>query len=84
MVDQLKGLGLELIKSKKFAAVVTGCAINLSVLVAAKFGIGEEQAATIATQVSGIIMTYIIGQGIADHGKEAKKVEIAAAASTEA
>ena len=61
MVDQLKGLGLELIKSKKFAAVVTGCAINLSVLVAAKFGIGEEQAATIATQVSGIIMTYIIG-----------------------
>ena len=83
MTSQLKDLGLELIRSKKFAAVITGCAVNLSVLAAAKFGIGEEQAAAIATQVSGIIMTYSIGHGIADHGKEAKKVE-APAASEEA
>ena len=77
MFGHIKDLGLELLRSKKFAAVLTGCAVNASVLVAAKFGIGEEQASAIATQISGIIMTYIIGQGIADHGKEAKKAELA-------
>ena len=67
MLDTLKGL----IASKKAVAMLVG------VLMAAfgkKMGLDEEAVMSVA----GTAAVYILGQGIADHGKEAAKVQIVA------
>jgi len=52
-------------KSKKFWAVITGVGI---VLGKELLNIPEESL----KQVAGMVMTYIVGQGIADAGKNSK------------
>ena len=61
----------ELFGSKKFLALLAGL---VAVLLKA-FGvpIGEEAL----LPVLGLIATYIVGQGVADNGKEAAKVAAA-------
>jgi|TARA_R110002096_G_scaffold55026_13_gene141634 uncharacterized membrane protein (DUF441 family) len=58
----------QLFSSKKFTAMVIGIAATF---LADKYGLDQEQT----TLILGTIISYIIGQGIADNGKEAAKVE---------
>lgn len=63
----------ELASSKKFLSLVVG----VVVFILSRFGIGvgEEQLLPLV----GLIASFIVGQGIADNGKEATKLGIAAA-----
>lgn len=72
-----------LLASKKFVALLLGLVANLLALAATKAGIPSDQAHDAALQVSGLVGTYILGQGIADHGKERVKIEIEAATEAE-
>ena len=57
----------EILRSKKAQAFILGIiAVALSKLV----GLGDEEV----NKIVGLIATYILGQGIADHGKEAAKI----------
>jgi len=40
-----------------------------------KLGLPEEQAADLSTKLVALVASYMIGQGVADHGKEAAKIE---------
>lgn len=71
----VKDLFKDLIRSKKFAALFAGIVANLAVLGSSKFGISEEMATDVATKVTGLVATYVLGQGIADAGKEKSRVE---------
>jgi len=62
-----------LLKSKKFIAALVG----LAVVTGAHFGFALDQAA-IMTVVSPILI-YILGQGVADIGKEKAKIDAASA-----
>lgn len=67
MLDAIKGL----IASKKALAMIVGVLMGLF---GKKLGIDEDAL----TKIVGSIMAYIVGQGIADHGKEAVKAKEAA------
>ncbi|MDB4726480.1 hypothetical protein OAF54_03495 [bacterium] len=63
---------MEILKSKKFQVF----AASLVVLILTQLvGLEETQALQIKEGLMGLAGTYLIGQGIADHGKEAAKVE---------
>jgi len=64
MLDTLKGL----IASKKAVAMIVGVLMGAF---GKKLGLDE----TSVTQIVGAVMAYVIGQGIADHGKEAVKAK---------
>tara|TARA_Y100001951_G_scaffold92488_1_gene87290 strand:- start:442 stop:639 length:198 start_codon:yes stop_codon:yes gene_type:complete len=64
MIDKL--IPARLRSRKLWISVATSC---LVVLVVAVFDISEEQANTIVTGVVGTAAAYLIGQGVADHGK---------------
>lgn len=70
-----KGLFKELLQSKKFTALVLGAVANLAAFGAAKVGLSEEQALSASTHISGLVGAYILGQGVADAGKEKAKIE---------
>lgn len=55
----------DIFKSKKFQAALTG----IIVVIVTQFVPGLPEEAT--TQVVGLIIAYIIGQGLADLGKNA-------------
>lgn len=50
-------------KSKKFWATISGCAV---VVGQQYLGLSSEAV----LQVMGLISAYVLGQGIADHGKD--------------
>lgn len=58
----------ELLQSKKF---IVALASSLIIFAAVLYGISVEEAIAIA----GPLMSYIVGQGIADAGKEKAKIE---------
>jgi hypothetical protein len=58
----------DLLNSKKFVAVIGGI---LLVLVA-KYVLHDDAT---ATKIMGMVMAYLVAQGLADTGKEAKKIE---------
>lgn len=58
---------MSLFSSKKFWMAIAGI---VAMIVSHFLGIGEEQVMGILS----LIITYILGQGLADFGKEAKKV----------
>ena len=58
---------MELFKSKKFVMAMAGV---VAVVVGHFYAPGEAMV----MQVAGLIMAYIVGQGIADNGKEAAKI----------
>lgn len=76
MWGHAKGLLKDVFTSKKFMAMISGLIANLAVLGAAKVGVSEEQAAAAATKITGLVAAYLVGQGVADAGKEGKKLEI--------
>jgi|19_taG_2_1085344.scaffolds.fasta_scaffold08195_1 hypothetical protein len=57
----------ELWESKKFRAALTAMIV---VVLGTTIGLEESQAESLVK----ILMAYIVGQGIADNGKEAEKV----------
>lgn len=59
----------ELFGSKKFLASLAGI-ITVLVATLLKFDIPDETLMAIL----GVIGTFVLGQGIADHGKEANKI----------
>lgn len=61
----------KLFSSKKFVAAFS--AVVLAVLNDI-FSLGVDPATT--QEIIGVVIAYVLGQGIADHGKEAKKEEI--------
>ena len=62
---------MELISSKKAIASVSGVIVSVLVL---KLGIGEDQAKEIAQAVVALTVAYVVGQGVADHGKSAAQI----------
>ena len=60
---------MDLLKSKKFQVLIIG----LVVTVGGKLGF-DLDTETI-TAIVGLVASYIVGQGVADHGKEKAKVE---------
>ena len=61
--------------SKKFLATILGA---LVVAVGAAVGLSEDQA----TKVAMLICTYVLGQSVADAGKEKEKLKVALADKT--
>jgi hypothetical protein len=59
----------EILTSKKALATVAG----LIVAGSAKYGFGLDEATVV--EILGSVAAYVIGQGIADNGKEAAKIE---------
>ena len=57
--------------SKKFLATVIGAVV---IALATSLGLSEDQA----TKVAALICTYVIGQSVADSGKEKAKLELEA------
>lgn len=62
-----------LFTSKKFLAMVAGIALTVILRVAGKFGIALDPATAkeAADAIALLVGSYCIGQGVADHGKEA-------------
>ena len=54
---------MKVFKSKKFWATVSGCAV---VIGGQYLGLSEDAV----LQVMGLISAYVVGQGVADIGKE--------------
>ena len=75
---------MELVKgllgSKKFVATMIGVAVTIAI----NLGLDPVLAKEIVPVVMTLIASYVVGQGIADHGKEAAKVHAAAAAAFDA
>ena len=73
MLDSLK----EALTSKKFLATIIGAVV---VAVGQGVGLSEDQS----LKISGMIIAYVIGQGVADSGpKEAEKAKAKLAAQTD-
>ena len=66
----------DLFSSKKFLVMLAG----IVVMIADKIGLNLDP--DLVNKMLGLMGAYIIGQGIADHGKEKAKVEAAAASPT--
>lgn len=68
MIDKLLGfLKAEILKSKKFQAALLGMLVVVVTAVLGKFGITVSEESTM--QIVGLIMAYILGQGMADWSK---------------
>lgn len=63
----------DLFSRKKFLVSLTG--VLAEVFVFAFSGLPEETAATLGGYIVAIVSSYVLGQGIADHGKERAKIE---------
>lgn len=68
MWKSVKGLLAELFTSKKFVATVAGGVVALC----AKLGFAASNELVLG--ILGLVGTYVLGQGIADNGKSAAKV----------
>lgn len=80
MRDALK----DMLGSKKFLASLAGIVAVLLIRVAGHFGIAldDATAASVADRVVLLVGTYVGGQAIADHGKEAAAVKAEAEAKS--
>jgi len=63
----------ELFKSKKFVASLVGV-----IVVVVDKTVGLQLPEDTVTQVVALLAAYVVGQGLADHGKEKAKVEATA------
>ena len=62
-----------LFTSKKFCALL----VTMLVLVATrKLGLSEAEATELSREIVAVVAAFMVGQGIADVNKEAKKVEL--------
>jgi uncharacterized membrane protein (DUF441 family) len=68
-MDLLKNL----LSGKKFAAMIIGMVIAIG----GKYGLKFDP--DLVQEIVGLVIAFIVGQGIADHGKEAAKITAVAA-----
>lgn len=75
-ISTMKDVAGELLASKKFLGMLVGLAATAVLGLSNKFnlGISEDQAAAVATKALGVVSAYLLGQGLADHGKEAAAI----------
>ncbi len=66
----------ELLSSKKAIITIIGLVLNL-IVAAGVIKLDEAARAQVMQGIMAIVGTYVVGQGIADHGKEKAKVEVA-------
>jgi hypothetical protein len=71
----LKRFGKALFGSKKAVAALVGFVMNLAAPFARKHGLEGVLTPDAVTSATAMLGTYMLGQGIADHGKEKAKVE---------
>ena len=71
MIDSLKSA----LTSKKFLATIIGAVV---VALGSALGISDEQT----TKIAGLIVAYVLGQGVADMGKEKIAAEAVIAEAT--
>ena len=81
MSEAVKGLLVALLGSKKFAALLIGLLVTLLAYPLTRWaGVDELGAKEIALPIATLVVTqvsaYLVGQGIADHGKEKAKIEV--------
>jgi hypothetical protein len=62
-------------ESKKARALLVGLVALVAVPLLAKVGISEEQVKATTESVLLLLASYIVGQGVADAGKEKAKLE---------
>lgn len=65
-----------LLSSKKFVAFLIGVVISIG----GRYGVNLDP--DVVREVIGLTIAYIIGQGIADHGKDAAKINAAVEVDT--
>jgi hypothetical protein len=77
MMEALKGA----LGSKKALAAMGGTVASTLVTMAGKYGVLLDPAGAekLVMVILGIVAAYVLGQGVADWGKEAAKVQAAAA-----
>ena len=71
---------LGLFGSKKALMALGGSAAATLVTIAGKYGVMLDPAGAekLVLVILGIVSAYVLGQGIADRGKEAAKIQVAA------
>ena len=57
---------MKILGSKKFQAAIVGILVVLGVQF---LGLDEDKATEVCQLVVGLLGTFIVGQGVADHGK---------------
>lgn len=85
MKEQIKSTAAELAGSKKATALLIALLVTLLQIPLIKLlDMPQEQAIELATTASTLIVgaasAYILAQGVADHGKEAAKIDAQAKA----
>jgi len=63
---------MDMFDSKKLKAMLIGM---MAAFLSTKIGLTEEVTTNLLQALSLIVGSYVLGQGIADHGKEAAKIE---------
>jgi hypothetical protein len=63
----------DLTRSKKFASLVLGVVASAG----ARLGLDAATAESVSQAIVALVGCYLVGQGVADHGKERAKVEAA-------
>jgi hypothetical protein len=76
-MEALKSTLAELLDSKKFMASLAGMIAAVLVTVLGHFHLALDPAAAdvLSSKIIALVGTYVVGQGIADHGKERAKIE---------
>lgn len=64
-----------LLSSKKALVCLFALVIEGAVLLSVKFGVDGEMARDAGWKVASIAGTYLVGQGLADQGKESAKLQ---------
>jgi predicted permease len=72
----------QLFGSKKFITALVGLILNVVTIFLPADAVTAEMKAQLMTVITILCGVFILGQGVADHGKEAKKIEAASASST--
>jgi hypothetical protein len=82
----MKDVLVELFSSKKFIAMIAGVLATVLLRLAGKFNVAldPDTAKQAADAVALLVASYCVGQGVADHGKEAAKITSQAPQSAEA
>lgn len=74
----VKEIGGALLGSKKFVGLLTGLLVGGVGMAAARFGLDPAEAKEVTgellTLVVPLVSSYLVGQGLADVGKEGAKV----------
>ena len=68
----------DLFDSKKFRVLLIGIVLNILLYFDVLKDLDATSKQELILSIDGLIAVFILGQGIADHGKEAAKVQVAA------